>query len=207
MSWLPKPKKKIILNEGVNKALESLKIPFVDPPHPGSSTLGGNGDSSVSTDDAVEALNSYLLSDDSLANQSVFDGEHQTDDQEYFHLLDELGDCDEDGSILGDAPSDDIEDDCGPIFDAVTGKARASDEDLRAYAFSQTLCHLAIAACPSGNRGRCRFGGDCCGKMDVRDIWNMRSAFWNFDMANAPTTSQRNEQITEKLKRNIYIYI
>ena len=36
--------------------------------------------------------------------------------------------------------------------------------------------------------------------MDVRDIWNMRSAFWNFDMANAPTTSQRNEQITEKLK-------
>ena len=99
------------------------------------------------------------MSDDSLVNQSVFDGEHQTDDQEYFHLLDELGDCDEDGSILDDAPSDDIEDDCGPIFDAVTGKARASDEDLRAYAFSQTLCHLATAACPSGNRGRCRFGG------------------------------------------------
>jgi hypothetical protein len=130
MSWLPKPKKKIILNEGVNKALQSLKIPFVDPPHPGSSALGGNGDSSVSTDDAVEALNSYLLSDDALATQSVFDGEHQTDDQEYFHLLDELGDCDEDGSVLADGPSDDIEDDCGPIFDAVTGFIQSIEEEF-----------------------------------------------------------------------------
>ena len=107
----------------------------------------------------------------------------EDEDNQYFSYLDQHGDLldDDDNECSVDGIPDVVEEDCGPDFDAVTGVARASDQDLRHYAFTQPMCEVAEAKCYSGNRGKCKFGGKCCSRMEVEEVWEMRKSFWKFD--------------------------
>jgi len=127
-------------------------------------------------------------------------GRSDDNDGAFFKCLDEYGgDCSDDEDEATD-DGDEFVADCGPSFNAVTGRVRASDEDLRHYAMMQPLCELAKAECSKGTRGRCRHGGDCCGKITNREVWELRSKFWNFEFVKAATTSERNVKIMDLLK-------
>jgi hypothetical protein len=133
----------------------------------------------------------------STTTDSGLSDENET---EFFNLLEKYGgDCSDDEDGAFEDEDDEVIDDCGPLFNPVTGKIRASDDDLRQYAMTQPLCDLARAECPKGNKGRCKYG-DCCGKMTTRDIWELRKKFWSFDTVKAATSSERNAKITSMLK-------
>jgi hypothetical protein len=131
-----------------------------------------------------------------MASSST-DGESVDDEREYFKALEFEAGYE---SAESDEDDEELEDDCGPSFNHVTGKFRTSDEDLRFAAMTTPICELANFKCPSGNRGRCAFGGCCFGKFSVPEIWEIRKVFWKFDNAAAPTSGQRNHAITEMLK-------
>jgi hypothetical protein len=154
-------------------------------------------------------INAHLLSpmghlDPSIyANQkkgmasSSTDGESVDDEREYFKALEFEAGYE---SAESDDDDDELEEDCGPSFNHVTGKFRTSDEDLRYAAMTTPICELANFKCPSGNRSRCAFGGCCFGNFSVPEIWEIRKAFWKFGNAAAPTSGERNHAITEMLK-------
>ena len=127
------------------------------------------------------------------------DGEYEDDDRAYFKYLDQNG-----GDMIEEEADEfDIEEmveDCGPVFDAVTGRPRSSDDDLRMYAIMQPISDMWGVECAQGNRGRCLHGGHCCQSLDLREIRELRSKFWDFERVKAPSTSERNAKITEMLK-------
>ena len=166
---------------------------------------------------ASEVLNDLILGDyePTKSEKSFYDRKTETwetkstttdsglsdeNETEFFNLLEKYGgDCSDDEDGAFEDEDDEVIDDCGPLFNPVTGKIRASDDDLRQYAMTQPLCDLARAECPKGNKGRCKYG-DCCGKMTTRDIWELRKKFWSFDTVKAATSSERNAKITSMLK-------
>ena len=171
----------------------------------------------VSTEEASDALNRIVVEAAASVDGSIYDrttevwgdgstttdsGNGDGDDPEFYSILEETGgDCsddEEDAIDLDD--NDEVIDDCGPLYNNVTGKFRVPDDELRRFAMLQPLCELAQAECPKGNRGRCAHGGSCCGKMEVREIWELRKNFWCFEDVRAPTSTERNKKITEMLK-------
>jgi hypothetical protein len=122
------------------------------------------------------------------------------DDPEYFDIIDEHGGYGSEDEAGEDNAADEVVNDCGPMFDQVSGTFRSSDEELRHYACTQPFNHLHAAQCARGNRGKCLHGERCCAKMEFGEIWEMRSNFWKFANQRAPTSSERSEQIMEMLK-------
>ena len=113
---------------------------------------------------ASDALNELMMDETVLSEseRSIFNrrtatwetGSTTTDaglsdnsDDAFFKRLDEYGgDCSDDEDEATD-DGDEFVADCGPSFNTVTGRVRASDEDLRHYAMMQPLCELAKAEC------------------------------------------------------------
>jgi len=98
-------------------------------------------------DRASDALNQHFMDEDNLAAPSLFDKStvawendsttaescfgDDVDDPEYFkYLAKNGGDCSDDEDDAHDNEDERI-DDRGPLYDSVTGKSRASDEDFR----------------------------------------------------------------------------
>ena len=178
-----------------------------------------------SHDEAADILNDHLLSEfgmvepsrHAMSEPSIFgkrtetwetgstgsttgdSGIYDDDDKEYFQLLgsDDAYFSDDDDEAV-DIDDDAIED-CGPAFNAITGKFRANDADLRRSAMLQSVSELGQFECSNGNRGKCKFGAHCCAHMEVKEIWDFRSRFWDFESAKAPTTAERAAKINHIL--------
>ena len=192
-----------------------LIIEFFQPLPKKTAPAQKSSTSVASTEEASDALNRIVVEAALSVHGSVYDRETEIlengsttndsgygDDPEFYSMLDKTGgDCsdDEEDAINFD-DNDDVINDCGPLYNNITGNFRVPDDELRRFAMLQPLCELAQAECPKGNRGHCAYGGACCGKMEVREIWELRKNFWCFEDVRAPTSTERNKKITDMLK-------